>query len=373
MSEPRPLRVLLVHTESLYFGGAEVQLGRLVAGLAGGPVHATVACVAGSPMARALPAGTATLELPANQPFSLGGLRRQLRALGAAEFDVLHGWGARAWELTSLAGVWCRRPTLGTLHDHPQAEYMMARRQRLARWCARFGLDEVTVVSHALKDACVAAGWPARKLTVIHNGLPVPPESQRTPRPAGRLRLGFLGSLSEGKGLRDLLAAVAELERHAPGRWELQVAGRAQDAAGEALVQALTRTYSACPWWPRVTWRGWVETEEFLREMDVLVFPSRTFETFGLAPAEAALAGVPVVAARVGAVPEVVVEGQTGWLFTAGDVAGCAAILQRLAEQPEEVAAAGRAGRRHVSATFPTAKMLAAYTARYAALGRERV
>lgn len=367
MTPPQPMRVLLLHTEGIYFGGTEVQLGRLVDGLAGGAVHTTVACVAGSPMARALPAKTAKLELPPNQPFSLTGLQRQIQAVGAVKFDVLHGWGARSWELTSLVGAWRRLPTVGTLHDHPQADYMTPRRQQLVRWCARFGLDQVTVVSHALKDACVAAGWPARKLIVVHNGLAVPAESPR--RPSGRLRLGFLGSLSDGKGLSDLLADVAELERHAAGRWELHVAGTAQDAESVTLVQQLTRTYSSCPWWSRVQWRGWVQAEELLKEIDVLVFPSRSFETFGLVLAEAGLAGVPVVAARVGAVSEVIVDGLTGWLFNPGDRAGCAAILQRLTDRPEEVATAGQAGRAHISANFLLGKMIAGYSACYKALG----
>lgn len=367
MTEPRPMPVLLLHTESHYYGGTEVQLNRLVAGMAGSSIHVTVACVAGSPLARALPPGTATLELPANQPFSFGGLRQQLRTVSSAEFDVLHGWGARSWELTSLAGCWLRRPTVGTLHDHPQAGYMTPRRQQLLRWCARLGLDQVTVVSQALRDACVAAGWPARKLAVIHNGLPIPAETPATRGPAHRLRLGFLGSLSECKGLRDLLAAVAELERRAAGRWELHLAGAAQDAASEALVQELKRAYSSCPWWSRVHWRGWVRAEEFLGEIDVLVFPSRTFETFGLAPAEAALAGVPVVAARVGAVPEVVADGRTGWLFAPGDWAGCAAVLHRLVDLPAELASAGQAARDHVRESFPVAKMVAGYAAIYSA------
>jgi glycosyltransferase involved in cell wall biosynthesis len=291
--------------------------------------------------------------------------------VSAAEFDVFHGWGARAWELTSLAGCMRRRPTVGTLHDHPHADYMTARRQKLLRWCARFGLDQVTVVSHALREACLNASWPAQKLAVIHNGLPAPTEPPAVRNASGRLRLGFLGSLSEGKGLRDLLAAVAELEQRAAGRWELQVAGTAQDAAGEALKGKLARACSAAPWWSRVHWRGWVRAEEFLREIDVLVFPSRAFETFGLAPAEAALAGVPTVAARVGAVPEVVVDGESGWLFEPGDAPGCATLLQRLVQKPELLAAASAAARAHVSASFPAGKMVAAYAAVYSALTRD--
>lgn len=364
------MRVLLLHNENQYYGGTEVQLGRLVAGLADSAVHATVACVAGSPLAQALPPGTATLALPANQPFSVGGLRRQLRAV-SADFDVFHGWGARAWELTCLAGCTRQRPTVGTLHDHPHADYMTGRRQTLLRWCARFGLGQVTVVSNALRQACQQAGWPARKLTVIHNGLSTPAETPAMRHPADRLRLGFLGSLSESKGLRDLLATAAELERRAAGRWELHVAGAAQDAAGEALMGELIRAYSAAPWWSRVHWLGWVRAEEFLRAIDVLVFPSQAFETFGLAPAEAALAGVPTVAARVGAVPEVVVDGRSGWLFERGDVAGCAMLLERLLTHPEIVTSAGAAARAHVSHGFSAGKMVAAYAAIYSALAHD--
>lgn len=361
------MRVLLLHNESQYYGGTEVQLIRLVAGLAGSTVHATVACVAGSPLARALPPGTAMLALPANQPFSVGGLRRQLRAV-SADFEVFHAWGARAWELTCLAGCARRRPTVGTLHDHPFADYMTGRRQTLLRWCARFGLDQVTVVSHALREACLQAGWLARKLTVIHNGLSIPSETPAVRNASDRLKLGFLGSLSEGKGLRDLLATMAELEQRAAGRWELHVAGAAQDTAGETLKGELTRAYSATPWWSRVHWHGWVRADEFLRGIDVLVFPSRAFETFGLAPAEAALAGVPTVAARVGAVPEVVVDSRSGWLFQPGDVPGCATLLERLLTHPEIVTTAGAAARAHVGASFPAGKMVAAYAAIYSAL-----
>ena len=55
--ESSPIRVLLLHGEAIYFGGAEVQLIRLVEGLGNNSARVTVARVAGSPLAAALPPG----------------------------------------------------------------------------------------------------------------------------------------------------------------------------------------------------------------------------------------------------------------------------------------------------------------------------
>ncbi len=370
MNESGLNRVLVVHGEAVYFGGAEVLLARLAALGLGPDTRLTVARVAGSPLARALPAQVPVLELPANQPFTLGGLRRQLASLRAAEFDVLHAWGARGWELAALAAWRARKPVVGTLHDHPAAGYLSPTRQRLMRWTAQWGLDRVTVVSEALRAACIDAGWPAQKLAVVRNGLAARPAPARGPL-TPPMRFGFLGSLTAAKGLPDLLAAAAELSRRTPTGWELHVAGRAQTEAEAADVRRWQEPFRAAAWWPQVHWRGWVEPAEFLAGVDVLVCPSRAFETFGLAAAEAALAGVPTVGARSGAVTEVVADGETGWLFPPGDPAACAVILARLLKNPGEAAAFGEAARARVLREFPEAKMVASYRIILSALVRD--
>jgi glycogen synthase len=370
MSESRIKQVLMLHGEAIYFGGSEVLLARLATLGLGPAMRLTVARVVGSPLARALPAEVPALDLPANQPFSVGGLRRQLAVLRRAEFDVLHAWGARAWEVAALAGLLTGRPVVGTLHDHPAAGYLTPARRRLMRWTARFGLDRVTVVSEALRAACISAGWPEHKLAVVHNGLVARPAQARAAA-TGPLRFGFLGSLTAAKGLPDLLASAAELARHTPSGWELHIAGRAQTEAEAAQLRKWQEPFAGRAWWPQVRWCGWVEPADFLAGVDVLVFPSRAFETFGLAPAEAALAGVPTVAARTGAVPEVVADGETGWLFPPGDVMACAAILIRLLANPGEAATRGAAARERVLRDFPEAKMVAGYRTILSALRRD--
>ncbi len=80
---------------------------------------------------------------------------------------------------------------------------------------------------------------------------------------------------------------------------------------------------------------------------DLFCLPSRQ-EAFGIVLLEAMAAGLPILAARAAAIPEVVPEGDCGWLFPAGDEAGLAAALERLLAEPAARGRMGEAGRRHV-------------------------
>jgi glycosyltransferase involved in cell wall biosynthesis len=83
-------------------------------------------------------------------------------------------------------------------------------------------------------------------------------------------------------------------------------------------------------------------------------------------------AGVPVIASRVGGLPEAVVDGVTGRLVTAGDVGALAAAIASLAADPTRARALGAAGALRVRERFTTAGMAAATLAVYRRLVDEQ-
>lgn len=101
-----------------------------------------------------------------------------------------------------------------------------------------------------------------------------------------------------------------------------------------------------------------------LAAADVYVFPSES-ESFGLSALEALASGVPVVAAKVGGVPEVVRDGVTGALLPLGDIDGMADATARFLE-PTAWASASAAARADARARFATADVVARYEALYA-------
>lgn len=152
-------------------------------------------------------------------------------------------------------------------------------------------------------------------------GLPLFPVASPTPG-NGPLRLAFLGGITWFKGLDTAVAALAGLP---PGTAELSVHGSANNPAYLARVKALAPA--------GVRWRGpfaRADLPGILARADAVVLPSR-METFSFVAREALHAGVPVLAARVGALPEIVRHGKNGLLFPPGDAAALAVLVFRLA------------------------------------------
>jgi glycosyltransferase involved in cell wall biosynthesis len=368
------MRLLIVHPEDTYFAGAERMLGSFLNGLATqARTEITVAVSPGSRTATLIPPAIRSVFLDGTRPFSLAQLWRQARQVRRFRrefpFDVVHGWAARDWELAWLTGWLCGCPAIGTLHDHPNASFISGRRQWLMRWNARRGLQRVVCVSAAVQSACAAAGYPPDKLAVIHNGLPVTGDLSPRPAATAPYRLGFLGACSERKGLRGLFQILDGLPAAAAGQWELHLGGDAQDEAGRQLLAKLRASHAAKPWWPQVHWHGWVESpRDFLRTLDLLLLPSAEFDPFPTVLLEAGQAGVPALAARVGGVAEIVLDGQTGWLFAPGDWNEASQRLGSLLAQPDSLITVGQQARGRVEREFPASNMVAEYLRLYSTL-----
>lgn len=197
----------------------------------------------------------------------------------------------------------------------------------LARWC-----DAVICISDYERRAARRIGIPASKLHLVSNGIPrdAPRVADKVKWPDERRRVLFVGRFDRQKGTDVLLAALAEL----------------QDSTfcylvGDAVLGDTTLT--SLPANAQATgWLSPAEIEAFYRSADVVVVPSR-WEGFGLIAVEAMRAELPVIASRVGGLPEIVVDGETGVLLPPADKDALVRTLRDLSD--EELAAMGRAGR----------------------------
>ena len=102
-----------------------------------------------------------------------------------------------------------------------------------------------------------------------------------------------------------------------------------------------------------------IDVEDYLAAADVGLYTSES-ESFGLSILETLFHGKPVVAFRVGGIPEVVTDGASGFLHSFGDIEGMAASLTRLAQALATAQAMGEAGHREATLKFSAAQIVPA-------------
>lgn len=249
-------------------------------------------------------------------------------------FDVLHGHSSKGGvcaRLLALAfGVRCvytphalvtLAPNLGTARRiYATAERLLARVTDTIICCSQ---DEY---AHALK-----LGLGAGRCAIVPHGLdsfdaaPLGVRARLALSP-GVLLAGFVGRLETQKAPERLLEAMILLHRRgAPVHLAVAGEGRLRPLLEARLAEAGAQH---C-----VSWLGAVDGRRLMREIDLLVMPSR-YEGFPYVLLEALRCGVPVVATPVGGVAETLADGQCGTVVPHGDTPALAAAIERLARDP---------------------------------------
>jgi glycosyltransferase involved in cell wall biosynthesis len=208
--------------------------------------------------------------------------------------------------------------------------------------------DRIVTITDALHRFTVErVGVPADKVETIHYGLDDIPGAWGVNAPddvpeSARV-LVAVARLTEQKGIDVAIRALAEL----PEDVVLVVLGEGPE---RAALQRLARELGVDT---RVFLLGRVpDVAAWLGRATVLVHPAR-WEGFGLGVLEAMLAGLPVVATNVSALPELVVDGETGVLVAPDDVYALARAVERALEHPE----LGEGGRARARTEFSVARM----------------
>ncbi|MFJ4334118.1 MULTISPECIES: glycogen synthase [unclassified Streptomyces] len=239
----------------------------------------------------------------------------------------------------------------------------------LSGWAERTAIeaaDAVIAVSGAMRSdilGCYPALDPAR-VHVVHNGI-----DSRLYRPdhgtdaldrigldRSRPYVLFVGRITRQKGVPHLLRAVRDID---PAAQVVLCAGAPDtpeiDQEFRGLFAELSRTREGVHWIPRMLPRP--EVVQLLTHAAVFVCPS-VYEPLGIVNLEAMACATPVVASRVGGIPEVVADGETGVLVPregVGDAdfeAGLARALDSVLADPDAARRMGEAGRARAVAEF---------------------
>jgi glycosyltransferase involved in cell wall biosynthesis len=199
-------------------------------------------------------------------------------------------------------------------------------------------LGTVVVPSHALAAFLEQHGFPRRRMHVIPYGVePQPAETRPVREP---VVVGTAANLEYHKGIEVLLAAAARVET--PVQLEIFGDGTAR---GELAAQASRLGLDA-------RFHGFdPEFRAKLGELDLFVLPTRG-DNLPVSILEAMAGSLPVIATRVGGIPEQIDDGVTGYLVEPDDVDGLAAAIERLAADPARRQAFGRAAATKVEREF---------------------
>lgn len=380
MNSGQMSRVLLAITKS-ELGGAQRYVDQLVRLLPRHGFEPVVACGGdGWLVDQARAAGAEVIQVPglsAARTFqglaelrTLGELGRLIRE---GDFDVVHGNSTRAGFLTRWAAHRARVPVViftahgfffqERMHGLRRATYAAAERLA-ARWS-----DAIITVSEADRTAAVRAGLcPVEKLITIRNGLDQDHllrlrqgrvHAGRTALPCGgssSFLVGTLANLYPTKGLDHLVGAMADVRKVEPSA-RLVVVGEGPE---RLRLEALVRVHGVEG---TVTFLGrMADPWRVLSGVDLFVLSS-TKEGLPFALIEAMAAGLPIVATRVGGIPEVLVDGRSALLVPPGDPGALSQAICRLLREPRLATALGEEAQHAFLGDGLTAEAMAAATA----------
>lgn len=213
-------------------------------------------------------------------------------------------------------------------------------------------------VSQAVKDSLLRIGIPENKIHVIHNGLSDLTSGGRTPsRQWSGVRIGIAGQIGSWKGHQNLLEAFSLIAPKHP-QSELHVFG---DGSSD-FVTKLKRRAEVLGLSERLVWHGFLaDRREIYEQIDLCVVPSIFEEPFGLVAIEAAFFGLPVIACRIGGLPEIVQQEITGFLVEPGHPEELAARLDELLGDSDLRRRMGAAAEQHTRAHFSQERLVAKF------------
>jgi len=256
-----------------------------------------------------------------------------------------HSWMIAA----RLAGIPC------ITHERGINPRFKERDRRLAK-----GLEAVVCISSAVRENFLRLGLGHLRLFTIHNGLD--PDEMRVTRPPEDIRrelgispsarlIGIVGNIKPWKGQEVVIRAAAQLRAEFPELVCLLIGDTSPEEA--AYRVKINNMIDELGLHDHVIVTGFrTDVANYVNALEIQIHASVLPEPFGRVLLEAMSLAKPLVASNDGAVPEIVVDGETGFLFEPGNSEALAERLRVLLRDPARAAAFGRKGRERLEAQF---------------------
>lgn len=292
-----------------------------------------------------------------------GTVRAIRKFISERELDILHTHGYKANIYGYRAAKSTRAGLVATAHNWPGKSPILRLYAFLDRVILRW-FDNICVVSSSVADALRRLHVPSEKITVVENGIDIGHFSGGRPVLREELGLGenplvgFVGRLAPEKGLEHLLHAAAGVLNTLPVAKFILAGEGPKRLALEKLARQLGIEKSVIFLGRRS------DLASIYASFDVFVLPSLR-EGMPLAVLEAMAAKRPVVATRVGAIPTMVKDQQTGLLVDAGDITGLQSAISLLLGRRDLCRTFGQSGHEVAKTLFSSDSMAKNYLGIY--------
>ena len=285
---------------------------------------------------------------------------RQLARL-AQECDVIHTHASKALFISQLLPRPLRVVWSAHGYDSAHADFRSSVRPLLG-WTKAFLARRASAVSAASLSVArklERAGVPPERVRVVYTGVRADRfGSVSDVAPKVPVVVGAAGRFVRFKGFHVLVAAAARLIADAvPVRFVLYGSGAEEEALrAEIRARELEGAFEIHP--------ATTDFPSALRTMDIVAIPSLV-DSFPLVPCEAMVAGRPIIATRVGGLPEAFTDGEHGILVAPGDADALARAIATLARDPQRLQEMGRKARIYATDRYRWSRVADAYDELY--------
>lgn len=346
------MKILQLGTSLTSWGGIERYVKILTGGLRDAGDSVLVACPKGSPLEKHI--GTGIIQARTRGKFDLRTyaiLRREMKQFGP---EIVHLHYSPEFFVGAMAAKSVGSKVILTRH------VALRWAKPKAKIYSRL-FDHIIPVSNAVQNQLEKSGIDPKKMTVAKAGND-PLEVTKTPEAMRKelgidfcqFNIGVFGRLAKEKGVQVAIDGVDLV----PGT-TLHIFGAGPEEA------SLEKHALGKP----VVFHGLLENVgNAMNAVDAVLIPSVWEEALAYAALEALSLGKPIIAARVGGLPELILDGENGRLFKPGDPESLAKVLLELMARPQDLVEMGRRGKALHDSTYTVKNMVQRISAVYESL-----